>query len=324
MQGRETPEEARRRIFGEGGQPRRVPDVGMDADERRRTVDPGRGPRTGEDRPAPRRKEAGPAAPRARKSRDRLGPIRAIGRLGRRRRESEQSRPPAPVARAASAPPATVESPRAAAAEPEVAPVPEEVAAPEPAEAAPVPEEVAAPEPPEPAVSPHSVPDDPVVSPPPAAEEQVASVPPPWRGEPVTSPLATWRSPDPGGASVGELVKQLSEQASTLARQELRLAQLELQEKGKKAGIGVGVFGVAGIAAFFGVAALLAAIVLALDSDLKGWAAAGIVGVGLLAFAGVAALIGKKQIGQAAPPAPERAIGSVKRDVDTVEASARR
>ena len=50
------------------------------------------------------------------------------------------------------------------------------------------------------------------------------------------------------------------------------------------------------------------------------------VGVALLALAGVAALMGKKQIEQAVPPAPapEQAIGSVKRDVATVKRKARR
>jgi len=118
-------------------------------------------------------------------------------------------------------------------------------------------------------------------------------------------------------------VKQLSEQSSTLARQELRLAQLEIHEKVKKAGIGAGMLGAAGIVTFFGVAALLTAVVLALDTGLKSWASAAIVGVVLLAIAGVAALVGKKQIDQATPPAPEQAIGSVKRDIDTVKTRAR-
>ena len=124
--------------------------------------------------------------------------------------------------------------------------------------------------------------------------------------------------------SVGDLVKQLSEQTSTLVRQEMRLAQAELQEKGKKAGIGAGMFGAGGLVAFFGAATLIAAAVLALSTGLEPWLSALIVGVVLLIAAGVAALMGKKQIEQATPPAPEQAIQSVKRDVDTVKAGARR
>jgi membrane protein len=39
---------------------------------------------------------------------------------------------------------------------------------------------------------------------------------------------------------VGDLVQQLSQQTAALVRKEMRLAQVELQEKGKRAGIGAG------------------------------------------------------------------------------------
>ena len=124
--------------------------------------------------------------------------------------------------------------------------------------------------------------------------------------------------------SVGDLVKQLSEQTATLVRQEMKLAQTELQEKGKRAGIGAGMFGAGGLVAFFGTATLIAAAVLGLSTVLDAWLAALIVGVVLLAAAGVAALMGKKQIDQATPPAPEQAMRSMKRDVDTVKSRAKR
>ena len=56
-----------------------------------------------------------------------------------------------------------------------------------------------------------------------------------------------------------------------------------------------------------------------LDLVLPLWAAALIVTVVLLAAAGVAALIGKKQVAQATPPAPEKAIAGVKEDVATIK-----
>ena len=127
-----------------------------------------------------------------------------------------------------------------------------------------------------------------------------------------------------GDQSVGDLVKQLSEQTATLVRQEMKLAQTELQEKGKKAGIGAGMFGAGGVVAFFGAATLIAAAVLALATAVDSWLAAVIVGVVLLLVAGVAALLGKKQIEQATPPAPEQAVQSTKRDIDTVKRKARR
>jgi uncharacterized membrane protein YqjE len=123
---------------------------------------------------------------------------------------------------------------------------------------------------------------------------------------------------------IGDLVKQLSEQTSTLVRKELQLAQLELQEKGKRAGIGAGLFGGAGLIALFGAGTLIAAIVMLLATAVDAWLAALIVAVVLLAAAGVAALMGKKQVEQATPPMPEQAIQSTKRDVDEVKGRAAR
>jgi uncharacterized membrane protein YqjE len=123
---------------------------------------------------------------------------------------------------------------------------------------------------------------------------------------------------------IGDLVKQLSEQTSTLVRKELQLAQLEMTEKGKRAGIGAGLFGGAGLIAVFGVGTLIAAAVLALATAVDSWLAALIVAVVLLAAAGIAALTGKKQVEQAVPPAPEQAIQSGKRSVDEVKGRAGR
>lgn len=133
---------------------------------------------------------------------------------------------------------------------------------------------------------------------------------------PKETPQEAPAQPDAQDASAGELVKQLSEQTKTLVRQELRLAQIELQEKGKKVGIGAGIFGVGGLLAFFGGAVLIAAVVLALSTALAAWLSALIVGVVLLIAAGGAALVAKKQIDQATPPVPEQTVETVKDDVD--------
>jgi membrane protein len=118
---------------------------------------------------------------------------------------------------------------------------------------------------------------------------------------------------------VGELVQQLSQQTAALVRQEMRLATVELQQKGKKAGIGAGMFGGAGVVALYGVGALIAATILGIATFLEPWIAAVIVGVVLLAVAGILALTGKKQVEQAGPPVPEEALESAKRDVDEVK-----
>ena len=124
---------------------------------------------------------------------------------------------------------------------------------------------------------------------------------------------------------VGELVQALSEQTATLVRKELQLAQLELQEKGKRAGIGAGLFGGAGVIALYGVGVFIAAAVMGLATVIEPWLAAVIVGVVMFAAAGIASLVGKKQVEQAVPPpAPEQAIQSTKRDVDEVKGRAGR
>ena len=123
---------------------------------------------------------------------------------------------------------------------------------------------------------------------------------------------------------VGELVQALSEQTATLVRKELQLAQIELTEKGKRAGIGAGLFGGAGVIALYAVGVFIAAAVMGLATVIEPWIAAVIVGVVMLAAAGVASLVGKKQVEQAVPPAPEQAIQSTKRDVDEVKGRAGR
>ncbi|HEY1515126.1 MAG TPA: phage holin family protein [Solirubrobacteraceae bacterium] len=123
-------------------------------------------------------------------------------------------------------------------------------------------------------------------------------------------------------ASVAELIKQLSEQSSRLARQEVELAKAELAIKGKRAGIGVGMFGGAGALGFYGLGALIAAAVLALATAVAAWLAALIVAAVLAAVAAVLALQGKSKVAQATPPVPEQAAESVKEDVQWAKSRA--
>jgi nitrate/nitrite transporter NarK len=116
-------------------------------------------------------------------------------------------------------------------------------------------------------------------------------------------------------APLAELIKQLSEQSSRLARQEVELAKAELAYKGKRAGIGAGMFGGAGVFGFYGLGALIAAAILILATAITAWLAALIIAVVLGAIAGVLALQGKNKVQQATPPVPEQATESVKEDV---------
>ena len=116
-------------------------------------------------------------------------------------------------------------------------------------------------------------------------------------------------------APLAELIKQLSEQSSRLARQEVELAKAELAYKGKRAGIGAGMFGGAGVFGFYGLGALIAAAILILATAITAWLAALIIAVVLAAIAGILALQGKSKVQQATPPVPEEATESVKEDV---------
>ena len=124
--------------------------------------------------------------------------------------------------------------------------------------------------------------------------------------------------------SAGELVKQMSEQVSTLVRDELKLAQLEMTRKGKQAGIGVGMFGGSGVIALYGVGCLIACAILGVSRVLAPWLSALIVGVTLLAVAGIAALAGKSRLQRATPPVPQEAVHSVKTDVEEIRERTRR
>jgi hypothetical protein len=128
-------------------------------------------------------------------------------------------------------------------------------------------------------------------------------------------PPATGRPAATEEQSVAELVKQLSEQTSRLARQEVELAKAELAVKGKRAGVGAGMFGGAGLFGLYALGALTATIILALGTAMTAWLAALIVAAVYGAIAGVLALTGKNKVQAATPPMPEQATESVKEDV---------
>jgi uncharacterized membrane protein YqjE len=123
----------------------------------------------------------------------------------------------------------------------------------------------------------------------------------------------------PADRSTGQLVSQLSEQTSRLIRDELRLAQLEMTEKGKRAGLGAGLFGGAGVIALYGLGCFIAAAVLGLAVANSAWLAALVVGTVLFATAGLAAVVGKREVAQATPPVPTEAVAGIKQDVQTLK-----
>jgi uncharacterized membrane protein YqjE len=114
---------------------------------------------------------------------------------------------------------------------------------------------------------------------------------------------------------LGELFKQLSSDLSTLVRQELALAQTEMTQKGKQAGLGIGMFGGAGLLALLALGSLSAFFIALLATALKTWLAALIVAVAYGVLAGALALSGKSELSSATPPVPDQTIETVKEDV---------
>ena len=138
--------------------------------------------------------------------------------------------------------------------------------------------------------------------------------------------------------SIGELVKQLADETTTLvrkelelaraeatragqtvvtlARQELQLAKAEMAEKGRKAGPGVGMVGAAGAVALLSAGALTAFLILVLDGIMPNWLAALLVGLVYAAIAGGLYYAGKARVQEAGPLVPEQTVETIKEDVE--------
>ena len=116
-------------------------------------------------------------------------------------------------------------------------------------------------------------------------------------------------------SSLADLARELSNQATELVRHEVELAKAELRVKGKRAGVGAGMFGGAGALGLYALGALTAAIIAGIAEVLPVWASALIVAALYGAIAGILALRGKKKVQEATPPLPEETVQSVKEDV---------
>ncbi len=118
--------------------------------------------------------------------------------------------------------------------------------------------------------------------------------------------------------SIGELMGQLSSQTSRLVRDELRLAQKEFQESARHAGIGAGLFSIAGVLALLGAATVIAAAVAALSLVLAVWAAALIVAAVLFIAAAIASVVGRNQAQEVTPAVP-KTVETVKADIQELK-----
>ena len=120
--------------------------------------------------------------------------------------------------------------------------------------------------------------------------------------------------------SIGELMKDLSNDLTELVRQELRLAQAEMTERGKQAGLGIGMFGGAGLIGFLALGAFTAAFIAILATTMRTWVAALIVTVVYGLIAGALALMGRREVAEALPPAPEQTTETLKEDAQWAKA----
>lgn len=119
-------------------------------------------------------------------------------------------------------------------------------------------------------------------------------------------------------------MERLSAQVSALVRDEMTLATAELKRKGVQAGVGVGIGGAGAVVGLLGLGVLAAAAVLGLATVMTAWLAALIIGVALLVLAGFVSAFGVSQVRHSAPPVPEQAVRSTKRDIETVKESMHR
>jgi uncharacterized membrane protein YqjE len=131
----------------------------------------------------------------------------------------------------------------------------------------------------------------------------------------ATDPVNGGAHADPRDRGIGELVKDLASQTSTLVRQEIKLAQAEVTEKGKVAGKGAGMLAGAAVVALLGLGALTAFVIIVLDSFMALWLATLLVTLLWLTVAAVLALSGRKALQAAAPPAPQT-VETVKEDIE--------
>jgi Putative Actinobacterial Holin-X, holin superfamily III len=138
--------------------------------------------------------------------------------------------------------------------------------------------------------------------------------------------VAAWEvgdKTDPRDKPIAQLLADLSEELRRLARAEVKLAVIEGKRKAKRAGVGAGAFGAAGLFAVIGICVLVAAAVLALALVWPAWLAALVIGGGAVVIAGIAAIFGRGALKRALPPVPQWAITSVRDDIDTIKRGAR-
>jgi len=117
--------------------------------------------------------------------------------------------------------------------------------------------------------------------------------------------------------TLGQLVADATTDISSIVRSEVALAKAEMSADAKRAGLGTGLFAVAGVFAFLSLILLLIAAAYGLvAAGLAPWLAFLIVAVALLLVGAIMVLVGKHSF-ESLKGKPERAIKSTQ---DTIAA----
>jgi hypothetical protein len=124
--------------------------------------------------------------------------------------------------------------------------------------------------------------------------------------------------PDVSSTSVGTLISEVTNDLSTLMRQELELAKAELKQEASKTGKAAGMLGGAGFAGYMVALFLSIALWWALANGMdEGWAAL-IVAVLWAVIAAVLFTVGRKKLREVNPK-PERTVQTLKEVPDALK-----
>ncbi|GAB2786131.1 hypothetical protein GCM10027040_10260 [Halomonas shantousis] len=119
-------------------------------------------------------------------------------------------------------------------------------------------------------------------------------------------------------SSIGSLISNLTNDMTTLVRQEIDLAKAEMSQNMKQAMGGIAAIAVAGAVLMNGFLVLLFAAVYALSNVLAPWLSALIVAVIVMVIGFVMLQSGRKKL-EAQSLMPSRTMNSVRRDESVVE-----
>jgi uncharacterized membrane protein YqjE len=122
--------------------------------------------------------------------------------------------------------------------------------------------------------------------------------------------------------SIGELIAELSRETTTLVRQELQLAKVEMSQKASRAGKNVGFLVVGGVVAYTGLLAIIAAVIIVLGNVIALWLSALVVGAVIAAVGLVLVIKGVNTLRQE-DPTPQETIETLKEDREWLRDQAR-